>query len=62
MTALTKRLILAVHRYCVNECRRARCLGCVFEKWSERNRQIARFVLRRERIAAARRLASGMAG
>ena len=56
MTALMKQFVCAIRRYCVCDCRRELCLGCVFEKWSQRNREIAFFMERRTRISAARRL------
>ena len=62
MTALMKRLILAVHSFCMNECQRSLCCGCIFEKWFERNRQINLFMERRARIATVRRINVGSTG
>jgi hypothetical protein len=47
--------IRAIRAYCMSSCSRGLCLGCAFERHSERTRQVQVFVERRERIAAARR-------
>jgi len=47
----------AIRARCMSACPRESCGGCPFEPWSERKRQVALFLKRRERIAAARRTA-----
>jgi hypothetical protein len=48
-------LVRAIRKFCTASCSREVCLGCPFERHSERKRQINLFIGRRERVAAWRR-------
>ncbi len=55
MTPRFEMFIRAIRARCMSACPREHCDGCAFEPWSERRRQVALFLKKRERIAAARR-------